>query len=79
MTLDDDVAALLERYRTEHGMSAKQAINALLRQGLTGPTGQPFRTRTASMGRPRINLDRASQLIGELEDQEIVRKMALGK
>jgi hypothetical protein len=31
------------------------------------------------MGVPRVNLDKATQLAGELEDLEIIRKMSLGK
>jgi hypothetical protein len=31
------------------------------------------------MGVPLVNLDKALQLAGELEDLEIIRKMRLGK
>ena len=38
-----------------------------------------FRTETASMGLPTVNLDKALQLAGELEDEELIRKQRLGK
>jgi len=38
-----------------------------------------FRTATANMGLPSVNLDRALQLAEELEDEELVRKMRVGK
>jgi hypothetical protein len=42
--------------------------------------GKPYKVRTAKMGaRPSVNLDKALQLAGELEDEEILRKMALRK
>jgi Ribbon-helix-helix protein, copG family len=34
ITLDDDVAAALERRRREHNQSLKQVVNELLRIGL---------------------------------------------
>jgi hypothetical protein len=39
----------------------------------------PFRTRIAAMGTPSVDLDRALQIAGQLEDDELVRKMRLGK
>jgi hypothetical protein len=35
LTLDDDVAALLERARKRHTMGLKPAVNEALRRGLT--------------------------------------------
>lgn len=36
---------------------------------------EEFRTETASLGRPSVNLDRALQLAGDLEDDELVHRM----
>lgn len=41
--------------------------------------GAPFRTATAPLGVPVVNLDRALQLAAELEDEELVRKTRVGK
>jgi hypothetical protein len=44
------------------------------------PTAEPFRVRAAPLGvRPGINLDKALRVAGELEDEEILRKMSMGK
>ena len=80
VTLDSDVEVLLRRRMRERGLSFKQALNEVLRQGLAGP--QPphrFRTPTARLGLPKVNLDLALQLAAELEDEELVRKMRAGK
>lgn len=78
VTLDPDTAALVQRRMREHGVSFKQALNDAVRAG-AGATRTPFRTATADLGTPTVNLDRALQLAGELEDEELVRKMRVGK
>lgn len=80
VTLDPDTEALLRRRMSEHRVSFKQALNEAIRAGLTsGGSGDTFHTVTANLGLPTVNLDRALQLAGELEDEEIVRKMRTGK
>jgi hypothetical protein len=64
LTLDPDVAALLETVRGARGASLNDAVNEGLRRGLrqmverARPAG-PFRTQTVSLGRC---------LIGDLDD-----------
>ena len=51
MTLDDDVAAALERLRHDRNLGLSEAVNELIRTGLRVParvTG--FRQRTADLG-----------------------------
>ena len=82
VTLEPDVDLLVKRLMRERDLSFKQAINQAIRDGLTSPAGErePFRTKTYDMGlKPGVNLDKALQLAGELEDAEIVRKLRLGK
>jgi hypothetical protein len=82
VTLDEDVAAKLKQTARERGVSFKVALNDAVRAGLSGQSSsaQPFRMKTFPMGvRPGINLDKALRLAGELEDEEILRKMALRK
>jgi len=78
VTLDDDVAAVVQRRMQERGVSFKDALNDAVRAGLT-PPGPAFRMATAPLGIPAVNLDRALQIAGELEDEELVRKLRLGK
>lgn len=76
VTLDPDVDALLKRYMRERGLSFKEAINQAIRQGIAGNRAIPGeRMRTFKMGVPKVNLDKALQLAGELENQEIIRQM----
>jgi hypothetical protein len=81
VTLEADTEALLKRLMRERDLSFKQAINEAVRRGLTSAPAdrKPFRTTTYSMGPPKVNLDKALQLAGELEDAEIIRKLAAGR
>jgi len=82
VTLDEDVAAKLKQTARERGVSFKVALNDAVRDGLRGKTkpSQRFQVKARPMGvRPGVNLDKALRLAGELEDEEILRKMALRK
>ena len=82
VTLDEDVAAKLKQTARERGVSFKVALNDAVRAGLSGQSSaaRPFQMKAFPMGvRPGINLDKALRLAGELEDEEILRKMALRK
>ncbi|MGI8427501.1 MAG: hypothetical protein ACR2FO_09045, partial [Actinomycetota bacterium] len=62
LTLDDDVAALLERVRKREKSNLKKVVNEALRRGLASvdtpqPT-KPFKTNTVRLGGALIgNLD----------------------
>jgi len=63
----------------ERRVSFKQALNDLVREGQVFTDGlHQFRTNTRSMGRARVDLDKALQLVGELEDGEFARKPETG-
>lgn len=81
VTLDPDVAAKLKQTARERGISFKEALNASVRRGLgERASGRPYRVATRRLGvRPGLDLDRALALAGQLEDAEIVRKLALRK
>ena len=80
VTLDPDTEALVRKRMRERGTSFKQTLNDAIRAGLAGgPSKAGFRTRTANLGLPAVNLDRALQLGAELEDEELIRKMRTGK
>ena len=79
VTLDDDTLALVRRRMRERGVSFKTALNDAIRDGALGqPRPIPFLTRTADLGVPTVNLDRALQLAAELEDEELLRKQRRG-
>jgi hypothetical protein len=74
LTLDDDVAVLLERARRTKGLSFKQIVNEALRAGLieVGPPGQrqSFKTQNANLGRCLIgSLDDVSEALAAGEGE----------
>ncbi|WP_300008893.1 hypothetical protein [Pseudonocardia sp.] len=75
VTLDADTAALVQQRMRDRGVSFKQALNDAIREGAAATRGTPFVTETADLGTPTVNLDRALVLAGELEDDELVRKL----
>lgn len=80
VTLDPDTHAVVRRLMDERGLTFKQALNEAIRHGAR-PSGRrkSFRGRTFDMGAPAIPLDKALQLAADLEDEELVRKMAVRK
>lgn len=68
LTLDDDVAALLERFRRERKVTLKGAVNMAIRRGLTAEdrvaSSEPFRTRVWDSGPPLIpQLDDVAEVL----------------
>lgn len=78
ITLDPDVEALVRKAMSERGLSFKQAVNEAIRAGLAPRSDQPpTGTRTFRMGfNPTISLDKALRLAGQLEHEELIRKLA---
>jgi Ribbon-helix-helix protein, copG family len=59
LTLDDDVAAALERVRKQRDASLKELVNEALRRGLRDMSSrpkrrEPVRTRSVALGRLRV-------------------------
>jgi hypothetical protein len=80
VTLDDDLAARLRDRAHQRGVPFKTAINEAIRSGLEkSREPDPYRLPTARMGSPKLDLTKATQLAGELEDDELVRRMNLGR
>ncbi|MDP8968939.1 MAG: antitoxin [Actinomycetota bacterium] len=80
VTLEPDVAALIDKDMRARGVSFKRAINDAIRLGLGGQAETaPYVVRARSMGRPAVPLTKALQVAAELEDEEILRKLSLGK
>jgi Arc/MetJ family transcription regulator len=51
LSLDDDVAAAVQRLRDERHIGLSEAVNELIRAGLTAPVRRTaFRQQTASVG-----------------------------
>ena len=83
VTLDPDVAAKLKQTARDSGISFKEALNTSVRRGLSSAEAKPrpYRLPTPQRleAKPGVNLDKALQLAGQLEDAETIRKLQLGK
>jgi len=80
ITLDSDVEILVKKLMRERGVSFKEAVNLAIRSGLASKRDDAaFATPTFDLGKPHVPLEKALQLAGELEDEELVRKIALRK
>ena len=56
--------------------SFKQVVNDdQSRAGSAHGRSPGIQTEVASLGVPTVNLDRALQLVGELEDDELIRRL----
>jgi hypothetical protein len=72
LTLDDDVAALLNKEVRKSGEPFKQIVNRFLRLGLTAskqPARKPFKVTPINLGLPR-DFDKVEDLIEYLEGPE---------
>lgn len=73
LTLDDDVAAALERLRRDRGTGLKALVNEALREGLKQMRARParcerFRTQSVELGRLRVgSLDNISEALAVAE------------
>ncbi len=81
ITLDPDAEALLQRSMRERGWTFKEAVNHAIRAGLARPGARELsRTPTFRMGHePVIPWDKALRMAGEIEDDELVRRLAARK
>jgi hypothetical protein len=73
LTLDDDVAALLQRILARRKATLKEVVNQALREGLrrmSGPRGpsQPYRTRGVPLGHCLVgNVDDVAEALAIAE------------
>jgi hypothetical protein len=78
LTLDDDVAMLLNKCVQESGQSFKEVVNRVLRTGLlAGESSSVPRSipQPRSMGGARVDLDQALSLAEGLSDDDITSQL----
>lgn len=79
VTLDPDVEAHVRQVMRERGLTFKQALNDTIRRGIPSATREhAITTPTFSMGEPAVPLDGALRLAADLEDEELIRRLADG-
>jgi hypothetical protein len=76
VTLEPDTDAIVRRLMRERGLTFKAALNEAIRAGAATGRRRTFRTPTFEMGRPAVPLEKALRLAAELEDEELLRKLA---
>lgn len=80
VTLTPESDALVRKLMRERGLSFKDAINIAIIEGLA-PTRDrsDFSTPTFDLGEARVPIEHALRLAADLEDEELLRKITLGK
>jgi plasmid stability protein len=80
VTLDDDLAAQLKDRAHARGVPFKTEINEAIRHGLEkSHKPKTYRVKTQKLGTPKVDLTKATQLAGQLEDTELVGRMNAGR
>jgi len=75
LSLDDDVAATLERLRKTRRESFKQLVNEALRRGLREMSTrsrrtEPFQTHAVDLGRCKLgSIDNVAEVLAAAEDE----------
>ena len=79
VTLDPDVDILVKRAMKERGLTFKEAVNEAIRAGMAADRGEPApRFDTYDMGEATVDITKALQLAGSLEDENHARRAAHG-
>ena len=83
--IDDDLFRELKDQAHKEGVSLAKLFDRTVRLGLQalknggGTPPKPYLGKTYSMGVPLVDLTKANQLSAELEDEEIIKKLRLGR
>jgi Ribbon-helix-helix protein, copG family len=74
VTLDDDVAALIESERARTGESFREAINRLLRRAARQASSGAAPELPVLPGRPVIDVSDVSAVLASLEDERLAER-----
>jgi predicted transcriptional regulator len=83
--LDDDLLQTLKERAEREETSLTKLLNRALREWLAGGASaaeakkRAFRQKTFNMGKPLVDLTKASQLAAQLEDEAIIDGVRLGR
>lgn len=81
ITLTPEADSVIKRLMRERNLSFKDAVNTAILQNAdtSWDDAQQRITRTARLGKPRVAVEKALQLSGELENEALLEKMKLKK
>ena len=82
--VDDELLAQLKAQARKENVSLARLLNRTLKAGLQAGGARRrkrpiYREQVRSLGIPRVALDKALALAAAMEDEEIVRELALRK
>lgn len=78
LTIDDDVAALIDRERERTGESLREVTNRLLRRGLQRGRREPASVTLPLLdGAPEVDITDTSAVLAALDDGHIADKGTL--
>ena len=80
VTLDPDTDAIVRRLMRDRSIGFKRALNEAIRAGIARPGARRrVSTPVFDLGQPRVPIDKALRLAADLEDEELLRKLATRK
>ena len=79
MTLDSDVEALVKKLMRERGLTFKEAVNSSLRRALAPPGRPDVSFAIHDMGEPLLDIAHTLRVAADLEDDEIIRELSVGR
>lgn len=80
VTLDPDVEAMVKKLMADRGLTFKEAVNSALRLALLSPSDRvEFSFQTFDLGEPIVPLEHALRVASGIEDEEIIRKLSVGR
>lgn len=79
ITLTPEADSIIRRRMRERGVSFKDAVNEAIIESAPAERPRPYRTPTFDMGEPLVNLDNIGRVLAQLDDEEYLRKLELGK
>ena len=80
LTIDDDLAGILQKKAGQQGHTFKEVVNDLLRAGITAsgdasPPRKPLKVVSRPLGlKPGHDPDKLNQLVDELEVEAFLKK-----
>ena len=81
--IEDELLERLKEQALKENVSLTKLVNRALRAGMQRSRAprrrSQYRETTHSMGTPRFDLDKALAVAADLEDEEVIRKVALRK
>lgn len=80
VTLDPDTEAAIRRLMAQRGISFKRALNDAIRAGAApAPQRAGGYTKPRDLGAATIDLVQANRLLADIEDDELVRRLQVGR